>query len=173
MDLRPKEVEDRTQFGHWEADTVIGKKRKNEAVVFSIVERLTGYYLCLRIAGKTTHAISNAMRYLHDDYGHCFSQVFNTITSDNGSEFASFSDTEGYGSQIYFAHPYSSWERPVNERTNRMLRRFIPKGTSINDYTHEQILSFADQINDMPRRRLGYPTPAELFDVYLDKIYKL
>ena len=80
---------------------------------------------------------------------------------------------EAYGTEVYFAHPYSSWERPVNERTNRILRRFMPKGKSMSNYTDEQMRMFSDEINSMPRKRLGYHTPEELFETQLDQIYKL
>lgn len=173
IDLRPAEVDERTQFGHWESDTVIGRKKKDDPAVFTIVERLTGYYLSIRTGGKTTEGIAAAMRQLYGEFGERFSQVFRTITTDNGSEFAAFSDMEAYGAQVYFAHPYSSWERPINERTNRMLRRFIPKGSAIQNYTDDQILMFSDEINAMPRKRLGYRTAEELFDEHLDRIYQL
>ena len=74
---------------------------------------------------------------------------------------------------MYFAHPYSSWERPQNERHNRIFRRYIPKGVSIEKYTAEQILCFADDMNALPRRILGYATPEELFDAFLDQVYSL
>ena len=173
IDERPAVVEERLQFGHWESDTVIGRKRKGERAVFSIVERLTGHYLAIGIEGKTTDGIADAMQQLHSEYGERFSQVFRTITTDNGSEFAAFSDVEAYGTEVFFAHPYSSWERPVNERSNRILRRFIPKGVSIATYTDDQILMFADEINAMPRKRLGYSSAEELFEAHLDQIYLL
>ena len=173
IDLRPAEVDERTQFGHWESDTVIGRKKKDDPAVFTIVERLTGYYLSIRTEGKTTEGIATAMRKLYDEFGERFPQVFRTITTDNGSEFSAFSNMEAYGAKVYFAHPYSSWERPINERTNRILRRFIPKGTAIQNYTDDQILMFSDEINAMPRKRLGYHTAEELFDQHLDHIYRI
>ena len=72
---------------------------------------------------------------------------------------------------MYFAEPYSAWERLVNERTNCLLRRFIPKGVSIHRFIDEQILQASDDINSMPRKRLGYLTPEDLFDEQLDRIY--
>ena len=171
IDERIPEVAERNTFGHWESDTVLGRKKSGEPAVFTIVERLTGCYLSIRIDSKTKDGIASAMNQLKDQYGEQFSQVFRTITTDNGSEFAAFSTFEALGTKVYFAHPYSAWERPVNERTNRILRKFIPKGHSIHDYTHEQILMFADEINATPRKRLGYQTPEELFDAHLDRIY--
>lgn len=172
IELRPAEVDDRTTFGHWEADTVVGRKKKGESASFSIVERLTGYYITIRIKEKTTEGISEAMQQLHDEFGEQFSRVFKSITTDNGSEFAAFADMEKYGTKVYFAHPYSSWERPVNERSNRLLRRFIPKGVSFNNYTDDQIRMFSDEINAIPRKRLDYHSPEELFENQLDLIYQ-
>ncbi|MGL5253548.1 MAG: IS30 family transposase [Brevinema sp.] len=171
IDLRSPEVAQRIQFGHWESDTVVGKKKKGEPATFTIVEMLTGDFLTIKIDGKTCEGIAAAMEQLHDEFGEQFSQVFKTITTDNGSEFAAFSEFEKYGTQVYFAHPYSSWERPINERSNRILRRYIPKGVSMKNYTAEQVLIFSDEINSMPRKRLGYRTPEELFDEQLDIIY--
>lgn len=173
IDERPAEVKERNTFGHWESDTVQGKKKKGEPVAFTIVERLTGCYLTIRVEGKTTDGIACAMAQLKEQFGDKFNQVFRSITTDNGSEFAAFSDFEALGTKVYFAHPYSSWERPVNERSNRILRKFIPKGKSIHAYTDEQILIFSDEINATPRKRLGYRTPEELFEEYLDIIYSL
>lgn len=171
IDERPAIIWERTQFGHWESDTVLGKKKKGEPAVFTIIERTTGIYLSLRIDEKTTDGVATAMAGLQKEYGSQFSQVFRTITTDNGAEFAAFTAFEQYGTEIYYAHPYSSWERAINERSNRLLRRFIPKGKSIHSYTSEQILMFSDELNSMPRKRLDYRTPEELFEVQLDKIY--
>lgn len=168
---RPCEVDDRTTFGHWESDTVIGKKKKGEPAVFTIVERLTGCYISLKIDEKTTNAVYFAMKKLKNMFGDKFSQVFKSITTDNGSEFADFSKFEEFGTKIYFANPYSSWERPINERTNRILRKFIKKGSSIFGFTSDEILQFSDEINSTPRKSLNYSTPEELFDAHLDKIY--
>ena len=173
IDLRPAEVSSRTTFGHWESDTVLGKKGKGEPVVFSIVERLTNFYLTIRIDSKTTDAVAEAIRQLHQEFGENFHHVFRSITTDNGSEFAAFSTFENLGTEIYYAHPYSSWERPVNERSNRILRRFIPKGKSISNYSAEQVVMFSDQINSTPRKILDYHTPEELFEEQLDRIYSL
>jgi IS30 family transposase len=92
-------------------------------------------------------------------------------TTDNGSEFEDFAEIEHLGCDIYFAHPYSAWERPVNEHHNGLLRGFIPKGVSAEKYSSEQILGFADELNGRPRRRLGYRAPEELFDTFLDTVY--
>ena len=112
------------------------------------------------------------MKKLYEEYGEKFFEVFKTITADNGEEFTGFSDlVEAWGTKVYFAHPYSSYEKPVNERHNGLLRDFVPKGESIEKYTDDEILSFADEINGRSRKLLGYHTPEELFDKQLDKIY--
>ena len=98
-------------------------------------------------------------------------QVFKTITGDNGSEFAELSLLEDGKLKVYFTHPYSSCEKGTNECHNRMLRRFIPKGKNISDYTADEICFFADCINGLPRKILDYHTPEELFDRQLDLIY--
>ena len=171
IEERPDEAAQRNTFGHWEADTVQGRKKKGEPAVFTIVERMTGCYLSIRTDGKNCHGIADAMEMLHERFGSKFSEVFRTITTDNGNEFAAFSEFEALGTKVYFAHPYSAWERPVNERTNRLLRRYIPKGVSIHNFSDEEILMFADEINALPRKHLGYRTPEELFDDQLDLIY--
>lgn len=97
--------------------------------------------------------------------------MFRTIITDNSPEFADFSNIEINGTRVYFAHRYSAWERPINERTNRILRRFIPKGKSIESYTDNEIRMFSDEINSLPRKQLSYHTPEEMFEKELDKIY--
>ena len=74
---------------------------------------------------------------------------------------------------MYFAHPYSSWERPQNERHNRLFRRYVPKGVSIENYSADQIRWYVDEMNALPRRILGYATPEELFDEFLDQVYSV
>ena len=102
-----------------------------------------------------------------------FSEVFETITADNGSEFSRISELEAWGVGIYFAHPYTSCERAQNERHNRIFRRYLPKGTSINNYSTEQILCFADEMNALSRKVLGFFTTEKLFDDFLDQVYSI
>ena len=90
---------------------------------------------------------------------------------DNGSEFSAFSQVENWDCAVYFAHPYTSWERPQNERHNGLFRTFVPKGVSIEAFSAEYILAAADELNGRPRKKLGYRTPEELFDEFLDSVY--
>ena len=115
-----------------------------------------------------------AISQLREQYGsEYFSTVFKTMTADNGPEFTTFSKLEILGTKVYFAHPCSSWERPQNECRNGLLREFIPKGTSIEQYTDDDILDMADTLNQRPHRILDYHSPAELFETFLDEVYAI
>ncbi len=171
IDERPKVVNCRVEEGHWEGDTVVGRRNGEEAVILTLLEKKTQNYIAIRIPGKTSEAVNAAMAGLHEQYGEWFSRVFQTITVDNGSEFADFAKVECWGTKIYYAHPYTSWERPQNERHNGMLRRYVRKGVSIERYSDEDIFWIADTLNSLPRRNLDYCTPEELFDAFLDSVY--
>jgi len=157
--------------GHWEGDTVVGKRNGKEAAVFTLLEKKTRHYIAIKIPGKTAEAVLCAMAELQVEFGDKFSQVFKTITVDNGSEFADFAKVETWGTKVFFAHPYSSWERPQNERHNGIFRTFVPKGTSIENFTAEEILMAADQMNSLPRKALGYLAPEDLFESFLDRAF--
>lgn len=159
------------EFGHWEIDTVIGKRNGKESVILTLLEMKTRYYITIKVPHKDSLSILWGIEKLREQYKEQFSNIFKTITADNGAEFDRFSEVEQYGTKIYFAHPYSSWERPQNERYNRVLRTFIPKGTSIDSYTQEQILEISYMINSMPRKVLDYQTAEELYEAELDKVY--
>ncbi len=171
ISVRPEIAGLRIEEGHWEGDTMVGKRAGKEAVVLSLLEKKTETYLALRIPSKTSDAVMGAMNALRNEYGDRFSEVFKTITVDNGSEFADFAQVENWGSQVYFAHPYTSWERPQNERHNGLFRAFVPKGVSIEQYSDEDILAATDELNGRPRRKLGYRTPEELFEAFLDSVF--
>jgi len=171
IEERPENVESRTEFGHWEADTVLGKKDEGEPCVLTLVERMTRMCLWVKAANHTAEAIQSVLESVMAYFGEQKNEVFKTITGDNGSEFADLSLLEDGTLKVYFTHPYSSWEKGTNECHNRMLRRFIPNGKSISDYTADEICFFADCINGLPRKILGYCTPEELFETQLDLIY--
>lgn len=117
----------------------------------TLVEKKTDYYIAIKIPGKDSVSVNVAMEVLRQGYGEKnFSKIFKTITADNGTEFENLKSIEQWDIQFYFAHPYSSWERSRNERHNRLLRGDVPKGVSIDNYTAEQILWFADEITDLP-----------------------
>lgn len=171
IDERPEIVENRLEFGHWEFDSVLGKKGAGEPCALTLVERVTRNAVWLKVKNHSAEAVTEAIQELKRIFGAHFSDVFKTITADNGSEFAELSMQETEKTKVYFTHPFSSWEKGTNECHNRMLRRFIPKGKRISDYSVEDVLFFADRINALPRKVLGYRTPEELFEKELDRIY--
>ena len=164
-------MELREEFGHWEIDSVIGKKKDTEPVVMTIVERKLRMSLWIKVKNHTAEAIDEALAEMIPQFGDKYKEIFKSITGDNGSEFANLSKLESMGISVYFTHPYTSCEKGTNECHNRMLRRFIPKGKSIEDYSADDIMYFADKINNLPRKILNYHTPEELFEKQLDLIY--
>lgn len=162
IDQRPEIVNERQEFGHWEIDTVVGKRAAGE-VLLTLDERMTRKRHVIKIAGKNQQAVIEALHALQKSYGKIFHQVFKTITSDNGSEFcslnAAFADVD-----IYFAHPYSSGERGTNEKQNSIVRRFIPKGKDIGKVSDYIVKKVEDFINNLPRKMFDYRTPRELFN---------
>ncbi|MGL6008842.1 MAG: IS30 family transposase [Culicoidibacterales bacterium] len=160
---RPKHIQTRTEFGHWEIDTVIGEKTNQDEVLITLTERKTRAELIYKVAGKTSIAVDQCLAQLHLELGTTnFNHVFKTITADNGSEFASLTQLETYtATKVYFAHPYASWERGTNERHNGIIRRFLPKGTRMSDISHEQVAHIQNCCNTLPRKILGYDSPRE------------
>jgi IS30 family transposase len=169
---RPLEIESREEFGHWEIDTVIGEKSCNDNVLLTLVERLSRNAIVRKIESKTAEAVMKELLNIRKTFGKQFSQVFKTITGDNGSEFADLSRIEkDADTKIYFTHPFSSFEKGTNERHNGLIRRFIPKGKRISDYSIDDILFIEEWMNTLPRKILGYLTPEALFEHHLDIIY--
>ena len=165
-------INNKLEFGHWEADLVIGQKTKDDEALLTLLERQTRKYILVKIAGKITAAVMAGFEKIKKYFGSKFSDVFKSITTDNGSEFAELSNLEEDSKTlVYYAHPYSSWEKGSNERHKRLVRRFIAKGERISDYGIDTIARIEDCCNNLPRNILGYKTPDELFEVKLDEIY--
>lgn len=170
IDDRPVEVADRQQAGHWEIDLVVGGKGTGSAALLTLVERKSRKLIARKIKDKTQSAVVRAINGIERSMGkEAFKATFKSITSDNGSEFLDFSALEAsvFGksarSHIYYAHPYSSWERGSNENTNRMIRRFIPKGSDLTKWTQAVIQKIEDWINRYPRKILNFKTAEEIF----------
>jgi len=171
IEERPSEVEQRQEFGHWEIDTVIGKKDKEDQVLLTLTERKTREEFIFRAEGKTSQAINRIIESLRNKYGNHFHQVFKTITSDNGSEFAELSlAVQDEDTSVYFTHSYCSSERGTNERHNGLIRRFIPKGKPISSVSDQTICYAERWCNNLPRRILGYKTPEECFQEELSRL---
>jgi transposase, IS30 family len=156
---RPAEVESRHQLGHWEIDTVMGADSKD--CILSLVERKTGMLLIGKLANRTAEALNaRAIRIISS-----YRDTFKTITADNGTEFHNYAAIEKRTPAIfYFATPYHSWERGINENTNGLIRQYLPKGRSMAGLTQRQCSEIAHQINTRPRKRLAYKTPLECFN---------
>lgn len=169
---RPASIDDRAEFGHWEADLVIGSKSGNDDALLTMIERKTREYWMIRVPGRDPNGVMAALRDLRDQYREHWSDVFKTITTDNGSEFSLLSGLEDVSKTlVYFAHPYTSCEKGSVERHNGLIRRFIPKGRRIDSFSDEQIYQIEVWCNSLPRKILGYSTPDELFEEELDRIY--
>ncbi len=169
IDERPQEINDRVTFGHWEIDTVVGRKTKGEPVVLTLTERLTRYQIIIKLTGKNEAAVKETMESLSNGNPH-FPMLFKSITADNGSEFASLAEALHGMSSVYFAHPYSSWERGTNEKHNGILRRFIPKGKSLKNYSSDQIKQITNWMNHLPRKILNYQTPTEVILIHFNQL---
>ena len=158
IDERPEEVNLRTTVGHWEGDTVIGKNHKG--VIVTVVERNTRYTEVVKVESKDSELVKNAINTRMEPHQ---GKVL-TITFDNGKEFAKHEEiASNLGVRVYFAHPYSSWERGSNENTNGLLRQFIPKGSSFTNLTNKEVQRVMNLLNNRPRKVLGYRTPYEVF----------
>lgn len=167
IDLRPKEVKTREEFGHWEIDTVVGK-RSNDAVLLTLTERKTRYELIFLLDSKNSEAVKRVFMELKSSYGELFREVFRSVTADNDSEFSEMSNIlESLSSGAYFAHPYSLWKRASNERQNGIIRRFIPKGKAIKDIP----LSEVKEIERWMNLRF-YNLKSKNLDVYIILFFK-
>lgn len=161
IENRPKEANDRSEYGHWEGDLIIGKRKKGW-VLLTLTERMTREEIIIKIKGKNNEYVVKAINGLERTYGKRFNKKFKTITFDNGVEFMDYESIEqscirkGKRTQIYYAHPYCSGERGTNENNNRMIRRWIPKGTSIDDISKEFIKKIEDWLNNYPRAIFDY-----------------
>ena len=170
---RPKNIASRADFGHWEMDTVIGTRKGAGPVLLVLTERETRQEIILKMRAKTAAETVRCLNRLERQYGARFRQVFQTITVDNGSEFMDFEGMQKSclskipRTKIYYCHPYSSWERGSNENANGLIRRFIPKGSPISDYSNTQIKQVEQWLNHYPRQLLGGECSDTLFKQHL------
>jgi IS30 family transposase len=154
---RPAIVEARTQVGHWELDTIVGP---GGACLVTAVERATGYAVIGKLEACTTEALVARVRQLLQDQPH----PVRTITADNGSEMTGYRYLEqALGCRFYFTQPYSAWQRGSIEHLNGLIRRVYPKRTDFTPVTQQDCTRLAQQLNQRPRRRLGFQTPEESY----------
>lgn len=163
IDERPEYIDEREEFGHWEGDGIVGAGQKGHLI--TLVERKTGIGFIFNVKDKKEDKIINVLEGLKERYSKHYTDIFKTITFDNGSEFSRSDLMESDEKiMIYYAHPYSSWERAINENWNGIVRRFIPKGSSFDYLNDTDIQRINNYINTMPRKRLGYLTPLEMWN---------
>ncbi|MBL6932002.1 MAG: IS30 family transposase, partial [Rhodospirillales bacterium] len=158
IDERPAIVDTRCRLGDWELDTIIGKAHK-QAIV-SLTERKSRLTLIHKIERKTADNVANAIIHLLSPIAR---RVY-TMTSDNGKEFARHEAiAKALKAKFYFAHPYASWERGLNENTNGLIRQYFPKNCDFTKITEKQIKHVMDKLNNRPRKCLGIKTPNQVF----------
>lgn len=169
IEERPAYINNREEVGHWEGDCVKGPQGKSKVSMFTLTERKSREQKIMKIATTSQEEIKRCMDELERCYSDKFSKKFKSITFDNGVEFLDWSSIEtsvlcqvDKRTITYYTHAYSSWERGSNENHNRMIRRFIPKGTDISLVSDERIKHIEDWMNNYPRKILGYKTPNEV-----------
>ncbi len=155
---REQIVDDKTRVGDWEIDTIVGAGKKG--VITTIVERATSLVkISIPTTKKACDIEAETIRIMAP-----LKDKIHTITSDNGLEFANHKNiANNLDYKHYFCHPYSSWERGLNEYANGFIRQYIPKGTSFEDITPEYIKMIEDKLNNRPRKSLNWRTPNEVF----------
>ena len=147
IDERPDDIDTRDEFGHWEMDSVIGKKKEGKKAIIVLTERKTRMEIVRLVKNHTSTEVLRVLNKLERDFGEKnFRQIFKTITVDNGSEFSDYEGIEkslihkGHKrTKVYFCHPYSAYERGSNENQNRMVRRHYPKGYDFTNTTPAEI----------------------------------
>jgi len=156
IDERPSVVDAKTRLGDWEGDLVIGKNHRGALV--TLAERKSMKVKIDIVPSKEAIGVGKSVSRLLDD-----EKVF-TITFDNGKEFTNHKQmAEETDSKVYFAHPYSSWQRGLNENTNGLIRQFFKKGSSFENIKNEDVKVVEDLLNNRPRKSLGYNTPNEIY----------
>lgn len=176
IENRPEEIKDREIFGHWEMDTVKGKRGVTQSCMLVLTERKTRDEIVVKLKDQCAASVVEALDKLEKKWGDMFYKVFKSITVDNGVEFADYEGMEksalkeGKRTFVFYCHPYSSWERGTNENNNRLIRRHIPKGVDFDSTTDEEIAFIEEWINNYPRGIFEFQTSAERFEEELRKL---
>ena len=156
---RPASIEDRAVPGHWEGDLICGS---NKSFIATLVERHTRYVMLAKVTGKDTETVINALiKQAHK----LPKELYKSLTWDRGSEMADHQRfTLATDIQVYFCDPQSPWQRGSNENTNRLLRQYFPKGTDLSVHSQAKLNAVARELNERPRKTLGFHTPAQRFN---------
>jgi len=159
IDDRPKHIEKREEIGHWEGDLVIGKGQ--QSAIGTLVERKARFTFIVKLSNRKSATVRKGFVKEFKGMNILFKK---TLTYDNGNEMAEHKKfTKQTEMPVYFAHPYSSWERGTNENTNGLIRRFFPKGTDFSKVSEQELKTVQEKLNNRPRKVLGYRTPNEVF----------
>ena len=159
IDERPEVINNKERFGDWEIDTIIGDNQKGAIV--TVTERTTNFILMKKLSkGKNAASLAKEVIAMLMPYK---SNIL-SITSDNGTEFAEHEKiAKALDTKIYFAHPYSSWEKGLIEYSNKLIRQYIPKKSNFNDFSNQDISMIQKKINARPRKNLNFCRPFEVF----------
>ena len=163
IDERPKEIDERNEYGHWEMDSVVGPQGKGKKALLVLTERKTRDEIVMLVKDHTASEVVKALDRMERKLGEkAFREKFKTITVDNGTEFSDWKGMERSRrnkriprTKVYYCHAYRSCERASNENQNKMIRRWCPKGTNFDNYTQAEITQIADWMNKYPRRMFG------------------
>lgn len=176
IEKRPKYIEEREEFGHWEMDCVVGKRR-NKKTLLVLTERKTRYELILMLKSKTIDEVRKALNRLEKKLYSGFYNLFKSITVDNGAEFSNPDILEkalyrvGKRTNIFYCHPYSSSERGSNENQNKLVRRHFPKSFDFDMLLKKSDIAKAQNwINNYPRKMFNGKSAQYLFDIECKKL---
>lgn len=165
IEQRELAADQRLEFGHWERDLIIGNISGHALLV--IVDRKSRRTLIRRVESKACEEVNAATTSM------LRGEICHSITNDNGIEFGQPKDLENsLDIAVYFAHPYSSWERGTVENTNGLIRQFYPKKTNFNDISDESIASMQNNLNGRPRKMFGYRSPDEITSTRDQKMFR-
>ena len=160
IELRPDYINNRKEFGHFEMDLVLGKQGKDKECLLTLTERKTRFEIVIKLNNKSSSEVIRAINSIKEHLKGYSSEIFKSITTDNGSEFSRYEEIEEIlGTMIYFCHPGASYEKGTNERHNGMLKEYIPKGSDISKYSAEDLDRIVSKLNDLERKKLNYYTP--------------
>lgn len=160
---RPKEVKKRKTFGHWELDTVVSGRAQAKGCIATFLERKSRWYFAIKMPNRSADSMEKAIRSLIEYFPE---EAFQSFTTDRGKEFSCYPTIEEeLKIPVYFADPYSSWQRGSNENSNGLLREFFPKGTNFEQVKQGELQSALYLLNNRPRKCLGYQTAHEVFMV--------